>query len=443
MLTDTYARIGQRVKAYRKERDLSQDELADGICSRQTISLLENGQHFPSVDFMQKIAERLSIPLHEIMVDAAKELDVKVQLEIMQVYIERGEYSEAFSIFDELESRDDLLIYQKRELALLQAECLMRTGKAEQSVKILTGLQQSLEQQRESDDYFMATLYDKLGTAYYFLSQIATAHAHYMRAYQLSQRFSEFNLTAARITYNFGKACRMIERHAEAVELLSRAKAFFDNISDTKRLALTLFELGIASRDRNEIEQAEEYLNESQALFKALNVMGLARRVRESYAYTILAQKDPKRAIEELRECVNEFENAGDTVQLAYSYARMSKLHLRQGETEEAGNLLRSALRLFTENEAEHNFEFATVYQGYAEYSLNIKMMDDCIAFSFKASEFFGKMGFDRDAADSLKLSVKAYRELGMLEEALDVSEKVNELLCRFHDQFRLSKGGE
>ncbi|MGZ4112990.1 MAG: helix-turn-helix domain-containing protein, partial [Tumebacillaceae bacterium] len=47
-MNEAYAKIGQRVKSFRKERGFSQDELAEGICSRQTISLLENGQHFPS-----------------------------------------------------------------------------------------------------------------------------------------------------------------------------------------------------------------------------------------------------------------------------------------------------------------------------------------------------------------------------------------------------------
>ena len=83
-----YAQIGQRVKAYRNEKGFSQEELADGIRSSSTISLLENGQHIPSAEMMHKIAERLSIPLQEILVDQEHELETKLQVDFVKVFVE-------------------------------------------------------------------------------------------------------------------------------------------------------------------------------------------------------------------------------------------------------------------------------------------------------------------------------------------------------------------
>ncbi|MGZ4163910.1 MAG: helix-turn-helix domain-containing protein, partial [Tumebacillaceae bacterium] len=165
-MNEAYAKIGQRVKSFRKECGLSQDELAEGICSRQTISLLENGQHFPSVEFMQKIAARLAIPLAEIMVDEVTELELKVQLDLIKIYVEIGDYKSAYELAEELEKCEELLEYQMRELILYKADCLMRTGKATEAVEILMSLQHKLEKQRVSDDHLLATVYDKLGTAY-------------------------------------------------------------------------------------------------------------------------------------------------------------------------------------------------------------------------------------------------------------------------------------
>lgn len=126
MLNDTYRKIGERVKCYRLNRGLSQGELAEGICSRQTISLLENGQHFPAVDFMRKIADRLSVPLYEVMVDESRELEAKVQLDIIKVYVETADYAYALPLIEELGQQEELLEYQRRELVLCQAECMMR-----------------------------------------------------------------------------------------------------------------------------------------------------------------------------------------------------------------------------------------------------------------------------------------------------------------------------
>jgi hypothetical protein len=66
------------------------------------------------------------------------------------------------------------------------------------------------------------------------------------------------------------------------------------------------------------------------------------------------------------------------------------------------------ALDLFDEESARENFRFATVLQVYAQYLLVINKLDECIHYSYKAFEFFDKMGYDRDAADSLKCSIKA-----------------------------------
>jgi tetratricopeptide (TPR) repeat protein len=79
----------------------------------------------------------------------------------------------------------------------------------------------------------------------------------------------------------------------------------------------------------------------------------------------------------------------------------------------------------------------------YSCHLLVINKLNECIHYSYKAFEFFDKMGYDRDAADSLKCSIKAYRKLGEYEKALDISEKVNEILCRSYEPSTLVTGGE
>ena len=292
MESEIIKRIGGRVRSLRLNRGLSQDELSDGICSRQTISLLENGQHLPLVEFMQKIAERLSIPLYEIMVEETKELEAKIQLDVIRVYIETGDFNNALPLIQELQKQEEVLDYQRREVSICHAECLIRTGRADRAVHILNELLHRLEIERETDDHLMATLYDKLGTAHYFLSNMASAYAYYMRAYQLTIRFAQFDVTAARISYNLGMVCRHLNRHTEAVEFLSTAFSYFRKVSDRKRLAQTLFELGIAHRFRKEFDRAEECLKQSLAIYQSINMLSMALQVRQTYAYLVLGQID-------------------------------------------------------------------------------------------------------------------------------------------------------
>lgn len=430
-LNHSYMDIGQRVKTYRLNRGLSQDELSEGICSRQTISLLENGQHLPSAEFMKKIAVKLGVSLHEIMVDQVNELEAKVQLDIIKVYVEMNDYANAFPLIEELDGREDLLEYQRRELVLCRAECLLRTGKVEEAIEFLTDLQQRLELERETDDHFMATLYDKLGTAYYFLSSIANAHAYYMRAYQLTLRFSERDLTAARISYNLGMVCRQLNRQMDSIEYLSKAEFFFKGISDSKTLAHVLFELGIAYRFRMDFERADEYLKESLALYRSLNIVSMAREVRQTHAFIVLAEKHPDESIKELLNCAFDHEKANDTVRLVYTNACIAFLQLKQKRYAEANIHLQKARNLITEDEAEKYPEFAYLYHVNAYYCLEISDFKRCVELAYQSANTFDKMGLEWDAAEALKLSAHAYRKQSMFEQADRVSQKIIELISR------------
>ena len=384
---------------------------------------------------MKQIAAKLSVPFHEIMVDEAKELEAKVQLDIIKVYVETGDYANAVPLIEELEGLEDLLEYQRRELVLSKAECLLRTKKAEHAVQLLIGLQQHLELERETDDNFMATLYDKLGTAYYFLSNFGSAYANYHRAYQLSLRFDVFDLNAARICFNLGKICRMMNRYDEGVDYLSRAREFFSKLSDLTRLANTLFELGISFARSGNFKQAEEYLLHALDYYKSLNVVELARRVRQTYSLRVLSHTDPLLAIQELLENAKEYRLLSDNVRLAQTYASVAEIYLSMKNLSEAETYLTQATALFSEHEAGKFPQYAYVYQVYSKYLLAINDFEKCIRFSSVSSDIFDKMDLERDAADSLQLSVDAYRSLGQFEHALDLADAVNNLLRRSKDR--------
>lgn len=429
MLNDTYRKVGERVKCHRLNRGLSQGELAEGICSRQTISLLENGQHFPAVEFMKRIADRLSVPLYEVMVDESRELEAKVQLDIIKVYVETADYAYALPLIEELGGQRELLEYQRRELALCQAECMMRMGKADQAVTVLTELQQRLELERETDDHFMANLYDKLASANYFLSNMTNAHAYYMRAYQLTLRFTEFDLTAARIAYNFGMACRQTNHQSEAIEYLSKAEEYFRKVSDMKRLAHTMFEMGITLSNCKKYSKSEEYLQHSLSIYKALNILESARRVRQTYSLEILSINDPPQAIQVLLENAHEYELIQDNVRQALSYATIAHVYLIQGHSTQAEKYLSIALGLFNEEDSFQHPHYAFVFQVYARYWLAVNEFEKCVQYAYLSSDIFGRMGLEQESAESLQLTVDAYRSMGQYVQALDMADRVNQLL--------------
>ena len=67
---DIGVRIGKRVKAYRKQRGLTQDQLAKmaGV-KRPNISRLEAGKHVPGIIFIQRLADCLQVKISELIAD--------------------------------------------------------------------------------------------------------------------------------------------------------------------------------------------------------------------------------------------------------------------------------------------------------------------------------------------------------------------------------------
>jgi DNA-binding XRE family transcriptional regulator len=68
--TEIGKRIGKRVKAFRKQRGLTQEQLAKmAKVKRPNISRLEAGKHAPGIIFIQRLADCLQVKISELIAD--------------------------------------------------------------------------------------------------------------------------------------------------------------------------------------------------------------------------------------------------------------------------------------------------------------------------------------------------------------------------------------
>ncbi|RXJ02174.1 XRE family transcriptional regulator [Anaerobacillus alkaliphilus] len=58
--------IGEKIKLLRQESGITQKQLSDGICDRTFISKIEKGLVHPSADILNKICNKLDIPLDQL-----------------------------------------------------------------------------------------------------------------------------------------------------------------------------------------------------------------------------------------------------------------------------------------------------------------------------------------------------------------------------------------
>jgi len=106
--------LGTKLKEIRKANGLSQAELAAGICTQATISLIEKKGQVPSTKILLSICQRLGVPMTMVIAnetDEVHELLDKVQGLLFDGDFKQGEIViQAISIH-ELVSADDYKRY--------------------------------------------------------------------------------------------------------------------------------------------------------------------------------------------------------------------------------------------------------------------------------------------------------------------------------------------
>lgn len=106
--------LGDKLKQIRKARGMSQAELAKGICTQATISLIEKKEQVPSTKILLEICKRLEITLDSVIVQEDDQLHVL--LSRVQALLFTNEFKKARDLIqqiytDQLVKADDYKRY--------------------------------------------------------------------------------------------------------------------------------------------------------------------------------------------------------------------------------------------------------------------------------------------------------------------------------------------
>ena len=106
--------LGEKIRHYRKLRGLSQSELADGICTQATVSLIEKKDKIPSMEILVRICERLGITMNLVIVND----DSQIYSIISD--IKKSFYQDDFEgISDKLGKLKNINVNNKQEIKLI------------------------------------------------------------------------------------------------------------------------------------------------------------------------------------------------------------------------------------------------------------------------------------------------------------------------------------
>ncbi|WP_334341846.1 helix-turn-helix transcriptional regulator [Companilactobacillus sp. HBUAS56275] len=106
--------LGEKIRHYRKLRGLSQSELADGICTQATVSLIEKKDKIPSMEILVRICDRLGITMNLVIVNDDSQIYSLIS------DIKKSFYQNDFNgISDKLGKLNNINVNNKQEIKLI------------------------------------------------------------------------------------------------------------------------------------------------------------------------------------------------------------------------------------------------------------------------------------------------------------------------------------
>lgn len=113
---------GEKIKALRIEKKLTQAELTDGIITRNMLSQIENGIANPSISTLRLLAERLGAPLEYLLSEEAGLGDIEKlrQRNEIKALFSSGEMEKCISLLEK---------YDDDESRFISAACFTELGR--------------------------------------------------------------------------------------------------------------------------------------------------------------------------------------------------------------------------------------------------------------------------------------------------------------------------
>lgn len=146
--------LGTIIRSLRKQAGLSQEELADGICSSVSVSRIENGTQMPSGTVLEALLARLGTSTYQICdiyYKSEKQLAFEQEAETVNRLIAEGNLEQAKSRLLCLKDRAKADSSNLQYYLLLDATVKLYEG--DQTGRILSILYEALEQTKPAFDF--------------------------------------------------------------------------------------------------------------------------------------------------------------------------------------------------------------------------------------------------------------------------------------------------
>lgn len=311
-------RLGQRLRKARLARNLTQSEVAQQRFSVSYISAVERGQIRPSLGALEKLSERLRVPLSDLLRDDS-DLDVAYP-----VSIERG---------GSTDERDEI------DAKLLFARVLVRSGKPEEALETLKSLPISHLTPLQHAELLWRQAY-----CYNDLERPEDARTAVLQGFPLAEKGNDQQLVE-RLRMELGNAFAIMRKDQLSLDAYKGCNDAIQRgvITDPVFQFVVLYSIGRQYGLLGDPDSAIDYLNRAAELGASVINPSRLGIVFGALCDSYLATHDYRRAKLAASKSMTYFEDADNQRMMGEVHNRLGRAFAQSGQLDQATEHLEQA----------------------------------------------------------------------------------------------------
>lgn len=329
-VSDSLARLGERIRRARGEAGLSQAQLGQPHFTRAYVSALELGKIRPAMKSLEFLAAKLGKPTAYFLEDEQEERKRRErELAVVRAtqLVAEGSGEAAVQLLAEL-PMEDLSPGERLDIKKVLGRAYLESGDPTKASAALTDALAGYQRMQDAEN--AARVRGLLGGALIPLMRYAEAEEYLEGALRATVNGTVRDpLFRVHVLHNLGVALYQRASYQKALEHLELAADEGADIGDPKWLASLYAAMGMSRRQMGDYEGAVTCLRKSEALFEATHNTTRVAEIRFQAARALRALGNKTRALEMIDQAAMAAE-AGGNLPLSVSIAAYRGLALAE-----------------------------------------------------------------------------------------------------------------
>lgn len=394
-------RLGQRLRRARLARNLTQGEVARNQFSVSYVSAVERGQIRPSLGALEKLADRLQVPVTDLLgagsleaklgVSYGESREVNVERfreEIDQrvrearILIQQGNGAAALELLRRA-SNQQLSIRESLMIQLTTAACHVAMENGDDARRVAGDALTQAERLGDRDTAERAR--NALGDAYALLRNYQTALDQYRACLNaIGQGYIQDPAFRLTVLYNIGTQYARLDDHENAVEYLRQATQSARDVINPEQLGAAYWSLSSSLSGRGDNAVARFYAARSLGAYEEARNRRLVGQVYTRLGREFAQAGRVDDALAELQAAYQIAAGQQDARGVAESQRSLAAVYLEEGRLDDAARAAADALQQSANasNPADHAeslITLARVQERQGDFSKAERSYDEAI----------------------------------------------------------------